>query len=306
MTDFDYGAAYDALEKIKHTMPPEIYEQMCQRIMLDKESMRAEIEQEVRAELEPEYEMDPVDGYEPEFYMQSEHSVTLGSGEHEKTLKIRYLNMDDLDYLSGLVPDIWQYVAKRGKQSLKKTGFSRFLGLVFTAARRDRIGGKPSPFSMHVFNAMAYCLSNPSTGETVTPSFLRACQPSQVVQALRKVVEVNQDFFPELLAELPGGMKRELNTLIGNATSFIKQIAEKSTVLQELTNGVGGIKISGGKNLETSSALSTDGQTNTSENSPSPTPTDESNQSTSEGTKKDISTGKQNRKQNATPKKKNT
>jgi hypothetical protein len=238
--------------------------------------------------------------------MNSEHAVTLGTGEHERSLAIRYLNMDDLDFLSGLVPDIWQYVAKRGKESLKKTGFSRFLGLVFSAARRDRVGQKPSPFSMQVFNAIAYCLSNPSTGQAVSASFLRACPPAQVISAIKRMVEVNNDFFPELWAELPGGLKSELTRLIGTATSFIKQIAEKSTVLKELSNGVGGISAFGGMNLENPSPQNTGGQMSTLENSPLPTSTSESKPSTEEETKKDTSTGKQNRKPNEIPKKRNT
>lgn len=224
-----------------------------------------EIRQSAIDELGPDYELDTVDGMEPAFYTESETSVTLGFGENKQTFQIRFLNIDDLEILSFMVPEIWQYIQKRGLNSLKKRKFMDLVNMAINFGLRDKRNGKPTVLNRKIYEVLAHCLGNPGTGRVISVQYLRGCSGAQIADAVKKVVAVNHDFFPDLSAVLPGNMTEQLNSLIGKIIAIGKTASETIQTLNESLPGLGGTPNSGTTNLSTQLPASMDSQSPKSE-----------------------------------------
>lgn len=235
-------------------MTPEEAEEAYRRLMASPD----EIRQSAIDELGPEYELDTVDDMEPAFYSESETSITLGFGENKQTFQIRFLNIDDLEILSFMVPEIWQYIQKRGLLSLKKRKFMDLVNLAINFGLRDKRNGKPTVLNRKIFEVIAHCLSNPGTNRVITVGYLRGCSGVQISDAVKKVVAVNHDFFPDLSAVLPGNMIEQVSTLIGKISAIGKQASETIQTLNESLPGLGGTPNSGTTNSSTPLPVSTD------------------------------------------------
>jgi hypothetical protein len=254
LSDDQIEAAYQALEALRGTMPADVIEAMQLRLLADPDEVRQETREEI--EEAEAYEIDTID-MPPEFLVASDLSVTLGLRDKKRDVVIRYLNGDDADYLSELVPDAWQYVSKKGRLSLEETPLAEVVDRLVSAALGDVRNGKPTKFKYRFYEALARCLSNPQTGQIITVGFLRGCPTPQLILAARRLWEINHDFFTGPSGELPGNTPKEIASLTGRITKTGKLISGTMTTLIRALSGIGTTRSSGSMNSSIRSLLST-------------------------------------------------
>lgn len=260
LRDETLSKAYEAIAQLN--LPQEETNALFGRLMANSEQLKAELRQEVIEEVAAEYEVG-TDEFPCDFYTDSDKQVTLGMGPNERILTIRYLNIDDFTRLSAYIPDVVRYLYKKGPSMLKNgdLNFQTLLKDVMAVGVSDTRKGKPTKFMIKIYEELAQCLSNPSTGQTVTAGYLRGCLPHQVIEAVRKLVEVNQLFFTGLWQEVPGNIRTFLDTNFGKITGIIKTYSKKISESVKAQASVGGTPNGGTTNGSTPSPSNTDSQT---------------------------------------------
>lgn len=257
MKDEDIEAGYLILEELRGRVSPEVIEEMQRRLLASPD----EIREETRAEIEEEeaFQIDTID-IPPDFFVESDLQVTLGLKEHTRQITIRFLNGEDADRLSELVPDAWQYVSKRGRLSLEALPLNEVVDRLIAAAAGDTRKGMPTKFKYKFLECLAHCLSNPSTGQRVTVGFLRGCPSPQLIVAARRIWSVNHDFFTGPSGVLPGSIQNEIGIRTGQITRIGRLINEMMMTISQLLSGIGMTLSSGTTSSLTRWPVSTDSQ----------------------------------------------
>jgi len=295
LQDSTLSKAYEAMSKLEGVSQDEL-NALFGRLMASPEQLKEELRQEVIEEISAEFEVG-TDEFPVEFYTESDHQVELGMGANKRTITIRYLNIDDFTRLSAYIPDVVRYVYKKGP-ALLKTGnldFQTLLKDVMAVGVADVRKGKPTKFMIKLYEELAACLSNPSTGQVISAGFLRGCLPNQVIQAVRKLVEVNQVFFTGLWQEVPGNIRIWLDMNFGKITKIIKMYSRKISDSATGLASAGGTASGGMTNGLTPLPKSTGSAKRRSDNSILSEPTDTKPQPSAEKTKQATSTGDQQR-----------
>jgi len=256
LRDETLSRAYEALAKMD--LPQDEMNALFGRLMASPEALKQELREEVIAEIAEEYEVG-ADEFPCEFYTDSDESVTLGMGANQRTLRIRYLNIDDFTRLSAYIPDVIRYLYKKGPNMLKSgnVDFQSLLKDVLSVGVSDLKGGKPSKFMIKLYEELAKCLSNHATGQVISGGYLRSCLPNQVIQAVRKLVEVNQRFFTDLWQEVPGSIRLFLDSNFGKIIAIIKTFSKKISESVKAPDSAGGMPNGGMTNGLTPSQVST-------------------------------------------------
>lgn len=276
------------------SIPQEDKDALRQRMMQSPDEVRAEaLEEQAEA-----YELDPVDEFAPAFYFYSDKSITLGKGELSRTIKIRYLNIDDLEHLASYVPDSWQYAARRGRKSLEEAGIGGFMDTMLQqalkeekneSAARQKTGKRVQNRFLNKFlELLAYCLNTPGEAPVVDISYLRACGLGQCAVAVRAIWEVNREDFLDAYRATPGPIQELVTSLTGKIMKLIKQVNSLELNLAQLLSGIGGIVSGGSTSSSTSLPANTTGQKAKSDSSTSLTPGATGTQSKAGGKKKAI------------------
>jgi hypothetical protein len=293
LQDSTLSKAYEAMSKLEGVSQDEL-NALFGRLMASPEQLKAELRQEVIEEVSAEFEVG-TDEFPVEFYTESDHQVVLGMGPNEKTITIRYLNIDDFTRLSAYIPDVVRYVYKKGPGFLKsgKLDFQTLLKDVMAVGVADVRKGKPTKFMIKLYEELAQCLSNPSTGQNISAGYLRGCLPNQVIQAVRKLVEVNQVFFTGLWQEVPGNIRIWLDMNFGKITGIIKTYSKKISDSATGLASAGGTASGGMTNGSTPLPKSTDSAKQRSDASILSKPTATKQQPSAEKTKLDTSIGDQ-------------
>ena len=279
-------AALAAAEDLTEDEMQEVFS----RLMSSKDQLKAELRTEIEAEIREEYEVD-VDQFPCEFYTESDHTVTLGMGEHQRTIRIRYLNIEDATRLAAYIPDAVRYVYKRGPALLENNSVHSVINDIMTTGLRDTRNGKPTKFMIKLYEELAICLSNPEKDQILSASFLRSCQPAQMIQAIRKLVEINQSFFTDLWHEVPGTIRTPVALSIGRITASIKNLGQKITESAGVLASAGGTASGGTMSGSTSSLVSTGMASAKSSNSTLSKPTASGKAPTAAKKKADTSIG---------------
>lgn len=283
LDDQNLDVAYAKIEELRGILPDEQINEMYRRLGASPDEVRDEARDEARAELEPEYELDGVDGYDPEFYEDSDQTADFQLGKTSKLhqVPVRYLNVADLEEMAEYVRDAWQYMSKRGSKSLQKVGFGGFMSALASIGLRDMKRKKPTMFAIAIYRAVAKCLSNPDPDvkRIITIKWLRSFPASQIVRAIKRIFEVNQEHFFDLWAETPGPIRNTISSVIGRISQLTSQVGSLDSNLAQLIDGFGGILNGGLTNSPIPSLPSTAGTETASEASPSSKPGDTKNPS---------------------------
>lgn len=297
LQDSTLSKAYEAMSKLEGVSQDEL-NALFGRLMASPEQLKAELRQEVIEEVSAEFEVG-TDEFPVEFYTESDHQVVLGMGANERTITIRYLNIDDFTRLSAYIPDVVRYVYKRGPGFLKsgKLDFQTLLKDVMAVGVADVRKGKPTKFMIKLYEELAQCLSNPSTGQIITAGYLRSCLPNQVIQAVKRLVQVNQTFFTDLWQEVPGNIRIWLDMNFGKITGIIKTYSKRISESATALASAGGTANGGMTNGSTPSPKSTGSAKRKSDSSILLEPTATKQPPSEEKTKLDTSTGDQQRSQ---------
>lgn len=297
LQDSTLSKAYEAMAKLEGVSQDEL-NALFGRLMASPEQLKEELRQEVIEEVAAEYEVG-TDEFPCDFYTESDKQVVLGMGPNERTLTIRYLNIDDFTRLSAYIPDVVRYLYKKGPSMLKSgdLNFQTLLKDVMAVGVSDTRKGKPTKFMIKIYEELALCLSNPSTGQTLTAGYLRGCLPHQVIEAVKRLVEVNQTFFTGLWHEVPGNIRIWLGMNFGKITGIIKKYSKKISESVTAQDSAGGIPNGGLTNGSTPSPKSTDSRKRKSVPSTLSEPTDTKQPLNAEKTKLDTLSGDQQRNQ---------
>lgn len=290
LKDEALNKVFAALAAAEGDLTEDEMQEVFSRLMSSKDQLKAELREEIEAEIREEYEVD-VDQFPCEFYTESDHTVTLGMGEHERKVRIRYLNLEDATRLAAYIPDAVRYVYKRGPALLENLSVQSVINDVLTTGLRDTRNGKPTKFMIKLYEELAICLSNPEKDQILSASFLRACQPAQVIQAIRKLVEINQSFFTDLWHEVPGTIRTPVALSIGKITASIKNLGQKITESAGALASAGGTANGGTMSGSTSSLVSTGMASGKSSGSTSSKPTASGKAPTAAKKKADTSIG---------------
>lgn len=233
------------LDSLRGTMPDEHIDEMQRRLM----SSPDEVAEQTRAEIDEqmEYDLDPVDDVPPAFYFESDRQITLGRGQQQKTITIRYLNPEDLGHLSTQVPDAWQFIAKKGARSLEQAGFETFMAEVLKKAVSEKKKTK-SRFYYKFLECLAYCLNTPEQEPVVDIAYLKACGFGQQAQAAKAIWEVNREDFLEVWAVMPGPIHELATILTGKTMKMIKKLENLELNLERISSGFGGTSSGGQTN----------------------------------------------------------
>jgi hypothetical protein len=242
--------AYEALAALGDKIPEEVLSELYSRLSFSRDELKEEAREEVRKELEQDYELDAAP-MEAEFIVESDETVTLGMGEYTQEIRIRYLNEEDFERLAAHIPDVVRHLYKRGPKYVKQLELNGLFGDIIKKAFKRSPDGKPSRFKIAVYQEFCKCLSNPKTGVIITPGYLLGCKPSQIIKAIKKMVQVNRDFFIDLWAEVPGDIRTPLAMSFGITMTNIKTAGLRISELLENFAGIGGILNGGLTNLLT-------------------------------------------------------
>lgn len=295
LQDSTLSKAYEAMSKLEGVSQDEL-NALFGRLMASPEQLKEELRQEVIEEISAEFEVG-TDEFPVEFYTESDQQIVLGMGTNQRTITIRYLNIDDFTRLSAYIPDVVRYVYKKGP-ALLKTGnldFQTLLKDVMAVGVADVRKGKPTKFMIKLYEELAACLSNPKTGQIVTAGYLRGCLPGQVIKSVRKLVEVNQVFFTDLWQEVPGNIRIWLDMNFGKITKIIKTYNKKISDSATGLASAGGIPNGGSTNGLTPLPKNTASRKQKSDSSILSEPTDTRPQPSEEKTKLDTLIGDQQR-----------
>lgn len=293
LQDSTLSKAYEAMSKLEGVSQDEL-NALFGRLMASPEQLKAEIRQEVIEEVAAEYEVG-TDEFPCDFYTDSDKQVVLGMGANEKTINIRYLNIDDFTRQSAYIPDVVRYVYKKGPGFIKtgQLDFQTLLRDVMAVGVADMRKGKPTKFMIKLYEELALCLSNPSTGQNITAGYLRGCLPHQVIEAVKRLVQVNQTFFTGLWQEVPGTIRTWLDMNFGKITGIIKRYSKKISESVTAQDSAGGTASGGMTNGLTPSPKSTGSQKQKSGLLTSLKPTATKQQPKGAKTKQDTSSGDQ-------------
>ena len=223
---------------------PEEIDQIAPRLMVDPEYLKKELEFEIRKEVEAkykhEYELDTVDDFTPEFYIESDLTIELGKGEYKKEIRIREANADDFDRLISQVPDIAKHVYNSSSADVfKGKDLWRTVLEVLEFGFKDSRNGKPTKFKVWLYEEIARLLSNPQTNQIITARYLLSCHPSQLINAIKTFYKANTDFFAELSGEIPSDITTLISTLTGKIISMTQKVKEMTPQLTQAFNSVG-------------------------------------------------------------------
>lgn len=254
LKDETLNKAYAALAALDGEMSNDELSALFSRLMASPERMREELKAEIAEEIRNEMEIEE-DPFPCEFYTESDHTVTLGMGKHERQIVIRYLNIEDATRLSAHIPDVIRYLYNKGPSVVGNLSFETLINDVLMAGLRDTRNGKPTKFMIKLYEELALCLSTPDN--YVTAGFLRACQPAQVINAIKRLVSVNQSFFIDLWHEVPGSIRTLVDTNFGKIIKIIKNLGQKVSASVEVLDSAGGIPSGGTTNGSTPSGKST-------------------------------------------------
>jgi len=236
LTDAEIEAAYLYIEGLRGKIPDAALEELQVRLLASPDDIREETRTEV--EEEAAFVVDTVD-MPPDFQIESDIQIELGPGKKRKAFTIRYLNGEDADFLSELVPDAWQYVSRRGRMTLEEMPLAEVIDHLVAAALGDVRNGKPTKFKYKFYEALARLLTNTETGQILTVGYLRACPTSQLILAARRIWSVNHDFFTEASGVLPGNTLNEIASLIGRITKLGRLTSATTTAMIRVLPGTG-------------------------------------------------------------------
>ncbi|MGV3526545.1 MAG: hypothetical protein ACO1RX_20170 [Candidatus Sericytochromatia bacterium] len=224
------------------------------RLMVSPQELKQEVREEAWAEIEEELDLDD-DPFPIELTRESDHTVTLGIGEYERSITIRYLHTGDFERMVAYIPDVVRTLYKQGPKALQGLTVQKlFTDLVRVLATP----GKRAKLRRFLYQELALCLSNPKTGQIITADELRAtCLPGQIIKAAQEVYTVNERFFAGLWAVVPGVIRTPLGTSIGEITKTIKSLAQQTWAFTA-KNRHGGTPNGGSTNSTTPLPANTD------------------------------------------------
>ncbi len=269
--------AYNALAALQSEMSQGELDALFSRLMASPERMREELKAEVIEEIRSDLQIDE-DPFPCDFYTESDQTVVLGMGKHERQIKIRYLNIEDATRLSAHIPDVIRYVHNKGPSLLNNLSFETLINDVLMHGLRDTSNGKPTKFMIKLYEELAACLSTPDN--YVTAGFLRACQPAQIINAIKRLVSVNQSFFIDLWHEVPGSIRTLVDTNFGRIMRTIKNLGQKVSASVAALDSAGGISSGGTTSGSISLPKNTDSDSGKSKASTSSKPSASKRRST--------------------------
>ena len=234
MTELDpeaFDKAVAQLEALRGTIPDEQLDQMLGRLFVSTEELKEELKGEVLSEIEEELELgEMAETFPLERIRESDRQVKLGYDDTERTITIRYLHMADFERMTGYIPEAIRAVYKRGPKKLKDLTVK---GLVMDVIQHGFGRKGMNDFKQLCYEELAECLTNLKTGQIVTAEDLRAdCLPGQLIAAAKAVYEVNERFFGELWAVVPGVIRTPLGSSFGMIMNDIKSLGLKALALR--------------------------------------------------------------------------
>lgn len=205
-------------------------------LSIDKEALKAEVAQEIRQEIIDDLEPEADGGFEPTFDgLESDRTIKMGVGAYETEVKIRWMVSVDGERIAQMIPDLIRYIYKAGPKALQGLSPLQLLNDVLVLFSKPKAR---ADFKAAIYKELSYWLT--CGDQKVTPDFLREkCQPGQIVRAAIATFQVNQVFFTDLWAALPGQVTGPLNMLAGQIIASTRNLAQLNWDYQALLNGIG-------------------------------------------------------------------
>lgn len=172
--------------------------------------------------------------FKPSFTLKSDRKYTLNGQENF----VKKLNLRDVMRLSSKIPEYARYIGFNAPEMLvdEITGKYRLTETILVLLQRafsdwDEELDRPTDFAHSVLEEMAYFLNIKAEDDIAAVDYLLSCDPEEVFDAVRLVVEYNQGFFTKTWSAL-GPIKEVWSLISGMITSRIK----KMKMLQDLQN----------------------------------------------------------------------
>ena len=265
-TSIDIGSAFDAIEKLD--VSQEIKDHLMSMTLVDKEIIRNEIKEEILSQ--QDFDVNVVEGFRPEGFVLSDQVMELGCGNHKMIIPIRELMQHDIDCLVPLIPDfVGHFLKIRSPEKLKNVSIWSVVENILKIGLRDRRNNHYTEYAVMLYEELARLFSSDDYKITAT-WLISYCRPAQIINAVKKLYQVNVLFFVELWGEFPSSMRNQMSIVIGELTKATKPLKENvKTLWTEVIksiNSIGGTPFGGNSTGESLSIQNADSHTEKSVN----------------------------------------
>lgn len=172
------------------------------------------------------------------FDLKSDRKYTLNGEENY----VKKLNLRDVMHLSTKIPEYARYIGFNTPKMLvdEITGEYRLTETILTLLERafsdwDEQNDRPTDFAHSVLEEIAYFLNIRGEDDIAKVDYLLSCDPEEVFEAVRLVVEYNQGFFTKAWNAL-GPIKEIWSLISGTITSKIKNLKLMQDLQKEEMN----------------------------------------------------------------------
>lgn len=144
------------------------------------------------------------------------HSTTLTIKGQE--YYIREMQFADTINLANVGPQIIQKFFGGDYATAARMNHMELASTVLARALEDRIAATMSTLAYRIIDLLANLIIDPRTNEYMDAQFLFGLRPEVAMETIRKVVEVEADFFTYIQQSLPENMRGGLSLFTGMIT----------------------------------------------------------------------------------------